>query len=222
MDKTLQERCVELLGEGKQIAGQIRYYDNRPQYWFQDEELADIQAWIASVSNYFRLTATPDTYYHQECERILEDTDLRRGVSFHIVQKLIGLLQSIQVEIDRGLLRKAEYLFIATTFDDFLDHASVYHKGGKKIESSVLASAVFEDAVRKIAIKNEVPEAGISLETIIDNIMKKNILTPVKAKRLKGYSAIRNKSLHAQWDDFDIRDVGELIKGTRELIDTYM
>lgn len=65
-------------------------------------------------------------------------------------------------------------------------------------------------------------EKGKSLETIIDELTKKNICTPVKAKRIKGYSAIRNKALHAQWNDFDIRDIGELIKGTRELIETFL
>ena len=222
IDLDLQQRCEELITKGLQLVAQIRYFKGSPHYWYRDEEIADIQSWIASVGNYFRLTASPDTYFYQECNRILEDPDLRRGVPFHIVQKLLGLLQSIKTEIERGLLKKAEYLFIATTFDDFLDHASTYHKGGKKIESAVLASAVFEDTIRKISQKNELSEKGKSLETIIDELTEKNIFTPVKAKRIKGYSAIRNKALHAQWDDFDIRDVGELIKGTRELIETYL
>ena len=75
---------------------------------------------------------------------------------------------------------------------------------------------------KKISQKNELTEKGKSLEIIIDELTKKNIFTPVKAKRIKGYAAIRNKALHAQWDDFDIRDVGELTKGTRELIETYL
>ena len=55
---------------------------------------------------FFRLTASPDTYFYQECNRILKDSDLRRGVPFHIVQKLLGLLQSVKVEIERGLLKR--------------------------------------------------------------------------------------------------------------------
>jgi len=222
MDHDLQKRCSELIERGKQIIGQIKYYDGSPNYWYRSDEVADIQAWIASVSNFFRLTAIPDTYYHQECTKILNDDALSGGVPFHVIQKLSGLLLSIKDELERGLLKKAEYLFIATTFDDFLDHAATYHKGGKKNESSVLASAVCEDAIRKIAKKNELEEKGKSLELIIDELAKKNVFTPVKSKRIKGFAAISNKSLHAQWDEFDIRDVGELIKGTRELIDTYM
>ena len=163
--------------------------------------------------------ATPDTYFHQECNRVVEDEHLVGGVPHHSIQKLLGLLQSAAEEIKFGLMRKAEYVFVATTFDDFLDHAAEYHKAGKKIESSVLASAVFEDAVRKLAQKHAVLEAGRSVETLIDELSKTGTLTSVKSKRLKGFGGVRNKALHAQWDQFDIRDVGELINGTREIVE---
>jgi hypothetical protein len=140
-------------------------------------------------------------------------------VPYHVIQKLLGLLDSVLEEIQRGLLRKAEYIFIASTFDDFLDHASEYHKANKKIESSVLASAVFEDSVRKLSAKNALKESGVALDALIADLVKMGVLTAVKAKKIKGYSAIRNKALHAQWDDFDIRDVGDMIKGTREILE---
>jgi uncharacterized protein YutE (UPF0331/DUF86 family) len=140
-------------------------------------------------------------------------------VPYHVIQKLLGLLDSVLEEIQRGLLRKAEYIFIASTFDDFLDHASEYHKANKKIGSSVLASAVFEDSVRKLSAKNALKESGVALDALIADLVKMGVLTAVKAKKIKGYSAIRNKALHAQWDDFDIRDVGDMIKGTREILE---
>lgn len=219
MDAELQNRCKELIERGKAYSSRIKYFRSSPNYWFGSELTSELQAWIASVANLLRIIATPDTYFHQECERVLQDEDLRRGVPYHVVQKLIGLLDSVSEEIQRGLLRKAEYIFVASTFDDFLDHAEEYHKAGKKNESSVLASAVFEDSLRKLATKNNVKESGVPLDTIIDELVKVNILTAVKAKRIKGYSAVRNKALHAQWDDFDLRDVGEMIKGTREILE---
>jgi len=219
MDTALLNRCKELIDRGKGYASQIKYFQESPSYWFSSELTPELQAWIASAANLFRIIATPDTYFHQECERILQDKNLRSGVPCHVVQKLIGLLDSVLEEIQRGLLRKAEYIFAASTFDDFLDHAEEYHKTGKKIESSVLASAVFEDSVRKLAAKSELKQSGVALEAIIDDLVKANVITAVKAKRIKGYSAVRNKALHAQWDDFDIRDVGEMIKGTREILE---
>jgi hypothetical protein len=196
-------------------------HEGRPQYWFRDELLADLQGWMASVANLLRILATPDTYFLQECERILTDEKLRHGVSFHVVQKLVGLLASLLEEIEHGLLRKAEYIFVASTFDEFLDHAAEYHRGGKKLESSVLVSAVFEDAIRKLATKSDIAQAGVSLDAIIDALVRTNVFTLVKGKRLKGYAALRNKALHAQWDEFDLRDVGQMITATREILEAY-
>jgi hypothetical protein len=215
----LQARCEELLTKGSKLAKRIRFYEGREEYWHQQKDLPELQAWIASVANFFRLIATPDTYFHQECTRVVGNKELSSGVPHFAIQKLIGLLQSATEEMKAGLMRKAEYVFVATTFDDFLDHASEYHKAGKKNEASVLASAVFEDSVRKLAQKHNVFDTGRALENLIDDLTKSGVLTLVKAKRLKGFGAVRNKALHAQWDEFDIRDVGELINGTREIIE---
>lgn len=121
--------------------------------------------------------------------------------------------------MQNGLLRKVEYIFVASTFDDFLTHAADFNRAGKKTESSVLCSAVFEDAVRKLAEKVSVPQASRSLDAVIDDLAKQGSITPVKSRRWKSYAAVRNKALHAQWDDFDLRDVGEMLAGTREIIE---
>lgn len=165
------------------------------------------------------MCATPDTYFLQEANRVVEAKELSGGVPYHTVQKLLGLLQSVFEEMKHGLMKKAEYVFVASTFDEFLDHASEFHKAGKKIESSVLASAVFEDAVRRLAMKMTVEQAGRALDAVIDDLTKCGAVTQVKAKRWKSYAGVRNSALHAQWEDFDIRDVGEMIKGTREIIE---
>ena len=60
------------------------------------------------------------------------------------------------------------------------------------------------------------------LELIIDNLVKEGIFTPVKVKRIKSYSAIRNQALHAQWEEFDLSDVGQLNKGIRDIIETFL
>jgi hypothetical protein len=135
---------------------------------------------------------------------------------------MYGVLNSALEEWKAGLLRKIEYIVVAETFDDFLDHATQFHKGNKKIESSVLASVVLEDTVKKIANKNDIDPKGLSLEILINELIKKDVFTPVKAKRIKGFASVRNHSLHAEWEKFDIQDVGGLIKGTRELIDQFL
>ncbi|WP_155403751.1 hypothetical protein [Variovorax paradoxus] len=220
MTPDLEARCEELLTRGRALSGRIGHGEYGPEYWFDSRDIPQAHAWIGSVANFFSLCAMPGTYFLEEVGRIVEQPELKGGAPFSVVQKLVGLLEAISEEMKQGLLRKAEYIFVASTFDDFLDHATEFHKAGKKTESAVLCSAVFEDAVRKIAEKVGVVQAGVALDAIIDALAKQGATTPVKAKRWKSYAGIRNKALHAQWDDFDIRDVGEMLTGTREIIES--
>jgi uncharacterized protein YutE (UPF0331/DUF86 family) len=132
---------------------------------------------------------------------------------------MLGLLKGTKEEWDHGLLGRMEYIVAGATFDDFLDYADEYHKGNKKMESSVLASAVLEDTVKKIAQKNGLITEGKTLDPLIDELVKANVFTPVKAKRVRSFAGVRNHALHAEWDKFDNSDVGAMIKGIRELIE---
>jgi phosphoserine phosphatase len=76
--------------------------------------------------------------------------------------------------------------------------------------------------LRKIASKNKVAASGSTLEPLIDKLVKAGVFTSVKAKRVKALSGIRNKALHALWDEFDHNDAKSLTEGTRELIDTHL
>jgi uncharacterized protein YutE (UPF0331/DUF86 family) len=147
---------------------------------------------------------------------------MKDGAPWTSVQKTLGLLASVKDDAAHGLLQKLEYLVVATTFDDFLDHADAFHKANKAREAGVLAAIVLEDTIEKIALKNGIVTTGRSLELLVDELVKKNVLTPVKAKRVKAYAGVRNPALHAEWDKFDVRDAGELIAGTRELIEHYV
>ena len=223
METELLERAKQLLERGKQHSMSIKKSDKYgTNYWYTDDQIPEVHSWFDSVFNLFRLITTPDMHYHEQVIDISKDSDLKHGAPYWAVQKLCGNLTSLIEEIELGLLKKAEYIFTATAFDDFLDHAEHFHKSGKKMESSVLSSIVFEDTLRKISSKYNASNSGDSIETIIDNLTKANAWTSVKAKRIKAHAAVRNKALHANWEEFEHRDVGELIKGVRELLEHYL
>ena len=216
MSKERVDRCNHLISQAKGFGttGENYYH---PKHMTQE-----LQKWVSSVVNIISLTVPPNSYFSKEAEKIISDKNFNNIVPAHVISRLSGLLEGLLDEIESGFFKQLEYIFTASAFDDFLDHAEHFHKGGKQMESSVLASVVFEDTVRKIAKKNSTEEANVDLESIINALVSINVFTQVKAKRVKGSGAVRNKALHAQWDEFDLKDVGGLIKETRELIDHYL
>lgn len=223
LENDFEQRFDELLTEGQQLVASVPVdSDGERVYWVPEEKIAQYQRWIGSTINLIRLVDQPNGTFSSACARIEGHDDNKTGVAYWIMQKLVGLLAATKDEWERGLLRKIEHIVVAEAFDDLLDHAAYYHKGNKKTESSILASAVLEDTVKRIARKNGLNTKGISLDPLVDELVKQNVFTPVKAKRVKGFAGVRNHAVHAEWDQIDIRDVGELINGTRELIDTFL
>lgn len=216
MKEVIDRRFAELLEEGKTL--NLRIHD----YWIQDK-VVDFLKWISSAVNLVNMIDQSNGIFISECKKVQQDATIgHSGIPSYLFHAIYAVLKGAHDEWQRGLLRKIEYIIVAETFDDFLDHAEYYHKGNKKIESSILASAVLEDTIKKIARKNGIDSKGKSLESLIDELTKAEVLTPVKAKRIKSYSAVRNHALHAEWDNIDIQDVGILISGVRVLIENYL
>jgi len=223
MQDKITKRFKELVEGGEKLVNQIGSdNDGDHEYYVHPQEIPAYQKWLSSVLNLLHAACPRDSEYINDAERIMKHEAMQNGIPSVVVTKMMGLLESAQHEWAEGLLRKIEYIIAAETFDDFLDHAASYHKANKKTEASVLASAVLEDTVKKIAMKNSINSTGRSLDPLIDELVKASVFDGIKAKRAKAYAAVRNKALHAEWDEFTIKDVGEMINGIRELIEDFL
>lgn len=212
----LISRIDALIEQGSSIAPPYGEDD----YWAPD--VTEAQMWMASAANAVLQVAPPGSVFRVEIDRLTTHEELRSGVPHHVLEKILGLLMSVREEAKHGLLAKLEYQVFATAFDDFLDHASDFHKSGKTKESAILVSVVLEDTLKRVAIKNGISPSGLSLDPLIDEIAKAGVITPVKAKRMKSYSAVRNAALHAEWEKLDLKDIGDAIDGVRELLNNYL
>jgi uncharacterized protein YutE (UPF0331/DUF86 family) len=214
MQEQLLARIQELVAQGQTVSR------DDGDYWVND--VSGAQAWMASAANVIQQIAPVGSFYREEIGRLTTHPELKAGIPSTVLQKILGVLRSVQDEARGGLLAKIEYQIFATAFDDFLDHATEFHKSGKAREAAVLVSAVLEDTLKRVAVKNGLAPAGASLDPLIDELMKLGVFTPVKAKRMKSFAGVRNSALHAEWEKLDLKDIGNAIDGVRELLDDYL
>ena len=85
------------------------------------------------------------------------------------------------------------------------------------MEASVIAAAVFEDAIKRLGETHSIGDAT-KLDHTISALKSRGIFTSIEAKRLRYVAGLRNSALHASWDEFDISDVGNLIDGVEHLL----
>ena len=216
MHEHVLKRINEIIEQGVILA---RSY-GRDDYWVKG--IIPAQAWISSAANAIQQVAPASSFFREELNRLMANDQLKGGIPTASMEKVLGLLQSVLNESNSGMLTKLEYQVVSSAFDDFLDHAEEYHRSGKIKEAATLNSAVLEDTLKRVAVKNSINPDGMSLDPLIDALTKADVFTDVKAKRLKAHAAVRNHALHAEWEKLELRDVGMQIRGVRELLDEHL
>jgi hypothetical protein len=93
----------------------------------------------------------------------------------------------------------------------------------------ILAGAVLEKALRKLCDEHQPPIATVdgngnpkTLNPLIDDLKKANVFNELKAKQLRAWADIRNKSAHGQFDQFKRTDVEQMIAGVRTFLADYL
>jgi hypothetical protein len=185
------------------------------------ESSADCQYWFSSIMTMIQSITDIDDYFYNEALHIIKNSKRQGGISPNEIEMMKGFLRQIYDAIDNNLLLKIKNKITVQDFSDFLEHAKDYAKDNKKIEASIIASAIFEDTIKKIALKN-----GISiiekLDSLINALKTKGIISTTEAKKFKYFSGVRNSALHASWDEFTIQDINNLITGDEILFKDYL
>ena len=172
--------------------------------------------WLTAVQNLLHLIL--GNLQHPYRLRVDSICAEMRDQSAFQVGEVTAILGRLISDLDNDLIFSIESRVRATVFEDFLEEARWYAKAKRICEAGVFAGAVFEDTLRSLSRKCGVKEAGVSTDKLISDLTHKGVLTDVKAKRARASAGIRNKAMHAQWDDIDLNDVNTLISFTEELI----
>lgn len=212
VEKKIINRIESLIGEAQELSqgnedGQVR----------SDEHLHSCKGWLAAAANAVQLVCGDgNTAYKDQFQKVL---DYEYGYCIHDgVGSGKSILEALRQDIDHGLLASVADMARAETFDNFLDHAKAYLKKKSKQESGVIAGVVFEDSIRRVCEKHNITQTGVKLDELISELAKAEIISQTKAKRARASAHVRTKATHAQWDEFDLKDVAVTIEFTEELI----
>jgi hypothetical protein len=216
VEHKIRDRILALAEEGKRLAPGDDYGHVR------DQAHADAcVAWIGAANNVLALACPSPTHsYRQSGDWI---TDKWRGINANRgVGGVAALFNQLMIDIDQGMLASVADQARAETFDDLLDHAREYHTQGRLDGSAILATAVFEDTLRRICRTNSIPDKDVRIDTLITTLDQGGFITSVVAKRCRAAAGARNKALHAQWDEITLQDVEMVIALTRELLTAHL
>jgi hypothetical protein len=216
IEQNIQDRIVALVEEGEGLS-----CGNEHGQILDDTHESECVGWMGAANHALAAVCpSPVNAYREAAERIV-----KRDFGFALNQgvgHLTSLLKQLLVDIEYGLLSSVANQVRAETFDDLLDEAAEYHKRKHLQGSGVLATAVFEDTLRRICRSNGIADKDVKTDPLITALDQGGFITSVVSKRCRAAAGVRNKALHAQWDEITLQDVETVIVLTRELLTAHL
>ena len=147
----------------------VRKDNAKCQYWLS-RTIAVLESFLPASSSQLAEVSRLAKRIYRQGGYLKDDIDAFRG---H--------LRFVRDAVDGGLLRSMRNEVSAADCSDFLSHARYYHSEGKKMEASVIAAAVFEDAIKRLG---EI--LGVDGATTLDST--------INALKSKGFSRLSRQS----------------------------
>ncbi len=216
IEELFAERFRTLISEGQYLRrggthGTVISYDHQEK----------CSGWIGAAGHIVQLVCpNPKNMYRVKSEEIASrkiDNFTNSAVG-EFTELLVRLLKDIEGGLINTIVNRAQ----AETFDDFLDHGKAYLSSGQVKEAGVIVGVVFEDALRRVTRNKGINEKDVKLDELISVLSKEEVISPTKAKRARVAAHVRTKATHAQWDEFDGKDVQAAIEFTQELISEHL
>ena len=211
---SIDRRLRDLVNQGELLVEKIS-----DEHEVEFRELAECVAWMFSAVNVLEVSMPAGSRYSVQATRLLPKADDTFPATKMV--PILAILKSAAAEWAAGLIGSLEFHFIGLAFEDFLRLAGEHNENGRHEVAAILASAVLEDTVKRLCRRHDIASEGKTLDNLISALKTKQILGKVKAERLRAHVKVRNQAFHAQWDEFDQRDLRQMIEDLEELIEIH-
>ena len=129
-----------------------------------------------------------------------------------------GMLRTILDDVEKGRIGSLRLEYQGEVFADMLNLSKQALSDGAKDVAAVLACASLEDILKRFAETNGLSIEGKDLDSIINALKGKGLLSATQSSLVKGMVPTRNKALHADWEKVDRESVPAIIAFVEEFL----
>jgi hypothetical protein len=147
-------------------------------------------------------------------------TDFHNGTENF--KKALGVFKAAKDDYEHGYLFDTRSLIQAEVFDDFLEQAEHLLKNGYFGPAALVAGSVLEDGLRKLCQRKNISlPARVTIDPMNVELAKAGIYNTLSQKRITALADIRNKAAHGKWNEFNDKDVQQMISQVRSFMEDH-
>jgi hypothetical protein len=127
------------------------------------------------------------------------------------VDALKGIFRGAKADYDGGYAFSVQATISGEIYGDFVALAKTALAEGHKDVAAVLACAALEDALKRFALRNELPVSDKVMQEVVNALKTKGLVSGAQKSLLEVMPKIRDFAMHANWDKINSQDVGSVI-----------
>jgi len=131
---------------------------------------------------------------------------------------LQGVLRTIANDLEAGRVPDLQLQARGEVFGDFINSARTALSDGFKDVAAVLACGALEDALKRFAVAGGLDVYDKDMSEVVNALKAAGFVKGPQGALLQGFTRIRNKVFHAQWDAVEAADVQAVIGFTQEFL----
>jgi hypothetical protein len=120
---------------------------------FEEVNMQTWNHWVTSVLNLVNASFGADSVHFKQLTKAIDSSE-KRGIIFS-VESAKGIFLAARADFEGGYVSTLAQGIAGEVFGSLLNSASAVLKEGYKDSAAVLASAAFEDSVKKIGAKDD-------------------------------------------------------------------
>lgn len=172
------------------------------------------QQWATSTQHILRV-AFGETSPHYRNFSAAYDTCT--GIK-HQVDSLKGIFRAAKADYDGGYTFSMQALISGEIYGDFVALAKGALAEGAKDVAAVLACAALEDALKRLALLNDLIVSDKSMQDIVNALKAKGLVGGAQKTLLDTMPKIRDYAMHANWHKITTQDVGSVVGFVEQLL----
>ncbi|MGD0610321.1 MAG: hypothetical protein ABSB41_02315 [Anaerolineales bacterium] len=163
-----------------------------------------------------------ESVYSRQIQEILS----RKTHDFDKLSMVIGVVESLTIDIQSGYLSSASELIHGEIFGDFLEMSEHLSEEGYKDAAAVIAGSALEAQLRQLCIKNNIPIEVITAKGIQpmkadlmnSDLGHANTISKLDQKNVTAWLDLRNKAAHGKYSEYTKDQVTLMIGGIRDFV----
>ena len=168
-----------------------------------------------------RISGKNSAYYKQSEEIIAQG-----GYPGYVCTQIIGVVDSLKVDVEFGFLKSYEELIHADLFSDFIEMARYLSSEGYKDPAAVIVGSTLESHLRNLCVKFSIETTfekdgkyiSKKADRLNSELVQAGAYSKLDQKNITAWLDLRNKAAHGHYSQYTKEQVDLLIDNISDFI----